>query len=203
MRINLCLFHFSGDMNGSICDNVPSLENGQMSCRSYGLDGGKRCSPICNAGHKFYQKFSGQPPAYLCLPPRRVDWKIRKFIPDCSPVHQLSISGRECEAGWERRDDFCIACPPGMYREQEDPLCQLCPKGLYSDQFGSAKCVRCPLHHTTRGLGSKDSSQCYYHRPAVRSSLLNSSQRKESRNKKTSFMYYNRWMMSPKRNTNV
>ena len=125
-----------------------------MLCRPYGHNG-KRCSPSCHQGHTFYQKFSGRPPTYLCLPPRRIDWKIRKFIPDCSPTHPLSISGRQCEAGWEQREGQCIACPPGMYRLQKDHLCQLCPKGLYSDQFGSAKCVRCPLHHTTRGLGSK------------------------------------------------
>ena len=182
------------DEGSQVCDEVPSLENGQMLCRPYGHNG-KRCSPSCHQGHTFYQKFSGRPPTYLCLPPRRIDWKIRKFIPDCSPTHPLSISGRQCEAGWEQREGQCIACPPGMYRLQKDHLCQLCPKGLYSDQFGSAKCVRCPLHHTTRGLGSKKASQCYYHRPAVRSSLLD---RRKPRNK--TFMYYNRWMQSSKNN---
>ncbi len=49
----------------------------------------------------------------------RVDWKIRKFIPDCSPVHE-NRNGRTCEAGWEARDDGrrCVACPPGMSRGQ-------------------------------------------------------------------------------------
>ena len=177
------------------CNKVPSLENGQMICRPYGHNG-KRCTPACHEGHSFYQKFSGRPPTYLCLPPRRIDWKIRKFIPDCSPTHPLSISSRDCEAGWEPREGHCIACPPGMYRQQKDHLCQLCPKGLYSDQFGSARCVRCPLHHTTRGLGSKKASQCYYHRPAVRSSLLD---RRKPRNK--TFMYYNRWMHNTDKKT--
>ena len=182
------------------CDTVPNIENGRMLCRKYGLNG-KKCSPTCNQGHQFYQKFVGQPPVYLCLPPKRIDWKIRKFIPDCAPVHDLPISGRKCEAGWERRGrDKCVACPPGMYRPQEDPLCKLCPKGLYSDQFGSANCVRCPLYHTTKGLGSRKASQCYYHRPAARSGLLD---RRKPRNRdsvEASFMFYNRWMTKNRKN---
>ena len=185
----------SNDNRQNLCKSVPPIENGKMECQRYGSDG-KKCSPVCNEGHQFYQKFSGQPPVYLCLPPRRVDWKIRKFTPDCSPTHGLMINGRACEAGWEQRgSNKCLACPPGMYRPQQDPLCQLCPKGLYSDQFGSAKCVRCPLHHTTRGLGSRKASQCYYHRQAARSSLLD---RRKTRNRPaiSSFMYYNRFMSS-------
>lgn len=107
--------------------------------------------------------------------------------------------GRKCEAGWEQRGSAnkkCLACPPGMYRPQADHLCQLCPKGLYSDQFGSASCVRCPLYHTTRGLGSKKASQCYYHRSATRSRMVDR-QKKPARKKgsvEASFMrYYNRW----------
>ena len=117
--------------NINLCDTVPNIENGQMKCLKYGRDG-KRCSPVCNENHQFYQKFNGQPPYYLCLPPKRVDWKIRKFIPDCSPTHEIQISGRQCEAGWEKRGNqrICVACPPGMYRPQDDHLCQLCPKGL-------------------------------------------------------------------------
>ncbi len=84
------------------CDAVPSIENGRMACQPYGQNG-KKCSPTCNEGHQFYQKFVGQPPTYLCLPPRRIDWKIRKFIPDCAPIHDLAIQGRPCEAGWEKR----------------------------------------------------------------------------------------------------
>lgn len=183
------------DVDSNTCKTVPDIENGRMMCQPYGADG-QKCSPVCNEGHQFYQKFDGQPPSYLCLPPRRVDWKIRKFIPDCAPTHELAISGRTCEAGWEQRgSDKCVACPPGMYRPQADPLCQLCPKGLYSDQFGSAKCVRCPLYHTTKGLGSRRASHCYYHRPAARSSLLD---RRKPRNRQqpvgASFMHYNRWM---------
>ena len=179
-----------------LCDNVPNIENGRMECKPYGR-GGKRCTPICNDHHQFYQKFQGRPPSYLCLPPNRVDWKIRKFIPDCSPTHELHLNGRQCEAGWEHRSQSsCVACPPGMYRPQDDPLCQLCPKGLYSDQFGSAKCVRCPMYHTTRGLGSRKAAQCYYHRPAARSSLLvdRKKGRRLEKSSEAAFMYYNRWM---------
>ena len=117
-------------------------------------------------------------------------------VPDCSPTHELPINGRECEAGWEQRGvEKCVACPPGMYRPQKDPLCQLCPKGLYSDQFGSANFVCCPLYHTTRGLGSRKASQCYYHRSATRSRMID--RQKKGRKKgpvEASFMYYNRWM---------
>lgn len=184
------------------CDKVPNIENGKMECFPYGRDG-KRCKPKCNESHQFYQKFQGRPPSYLCIPPNRVDWKIRKFIPDCSPTHEIHLNGRQCEAGWEHRgQSTCVACPPGMYRPQDDPLCQLCPKGLYSDQFGSAKCVRCPMYHTTRGLGSRQSTQCYYHRAAARSSLLVDRKKGRHRGGKASeaaFMYYNRWMTPGKK----
>ena len=182
--------------NVNACTAVPNIENGRMVCKNYGISG-KKCSPICNEGHQFYQKFVSQPPVYLCLPPRRVDWKIRKFIPDCSPTHQLSINGRQCEAGWEQRGagKKCVACPPGMYRPQKDPLCQLCPKGLYADQFGSANCVRCPLYHTTKGLGSRKTSQCYYHRSATRSRIVDHRQKKARKKNSVgaSFMHYSRW----------
>ena len=125
------------------CDKVPNIENGKMQCFPYGRDG-KRCKPKCNENHQFYQKFQGRPPSYLCIPPNRVDWKIRKFIPDCSPTHEIHLNGRQCEAGWEHRgQSTCVACPPGMYRPQDDPLCQLCPK-VKSESLTKAcqACVR-------------------------------------------------------------
>ena len=121
-----------------------------------------------------------------------------KFLSTITKCPHIFL-GRKCEAGWEQRGSAnkkCVACPPGMYRPQADHLCQLCPKGLYSDQFGSASCVRCPLYHTTRGLGSKKASQCYYHRSATRSRMVDR-QKKPARKKgsvEASFMrYYNRW----------
>ena len=94
-----------------MCDKVPQIENGRMTCVRVGM-GGKKCSPSCSPGHVFYQKFhQRRRPSYLCNA-HRVDWKVRRFIPDCSPVHPLGYN--DCEAGWEGRDDnTCVACPPG------------------------------------------------------------------------------------------
>ena len=87
----------------------------------------------------------------------RIDWKITKFIPDCSPVES---SAGSCPAGWEARDGSCVACPPGMFRHQAAPLCQLCGKGTYSDSFGSASCQSCPQSHYTLSLGVRRREGC-------------------------------------------
>ena len=50
-----------------------------------------------------------------------------------------------------------------MYRQTADRLCKLCPKGEFADEFGSPYCAPCPRDHTTRGLGSRAESHCYYH----------------------------------------
>jgi hypothetical protein len=158
------------------CADVPQMANGRMLCvddsNPYyggGVGGpGIRCTPVCDPGHAFYQKFTSRPPTYVCNS-RRVDWEIRRFIPDCSPIYPAA--GVSCQPGWESRSanpsqQECVACPPGMHRSPgAGRLCQLCPKGTYSGGFGSADCSRCPRHHTTRGLGSRSASQCHYLRP--------------------------------------
>ena len=56
-----------GTLNGkgaNLCNSVPNIENGRMICKNYG-NGGKKCSPICNDGHQFYQKVAEQ-----FIPPR-------------------------------------------------------------------------------------------------------------------------------------
>ena len=116
-----------------------------------------KCSPVCEAGHVFYQKFSSRPPTYLCSQ-YRVDWKITKFIPDCSPLEKAVRPGN-CPPGWEARENGCVACPPGMFRDSA-PLCQLCGKGSYADTFGSSKCVSCPAGQRTNSLGVRSSRGC-------------------------------------------
>ena len=192
-----------------LCDKVPQIENGRMTCVRVGV-GGKKCSPSCSPGHVFYQKFhQRRRPSYLCNA-HRVDWKVRRFIPDCSPVHPLGYN--DCEAGWEKRDDggqTCVACPPGMYRKDPGLLCQLCPKGMYADQFGSSVCKRCPLGQTTRGLGARRSTDCTYGRRRHGGSAGGggggrrqqsnfaartlAARRQERKRNRMGFMYYNKW----------
>ncbi len=174
--------------SGSECDRVPEVENGKMVCSQL-INRGKKCSPVCNPDHDFYQNFNGKPPTYMCNPPK-IDWTINKFIPDCSPVHKLS-PGKSCEAGWEERSDrkLCIACPPGMYRGENDQLCKLCQKTHYSDKFGSPKCLRCPIHHTTKGLGSRSFKNCS---PVdLEGSSLD---RRTGRTEALGLMHYSRWL---------
>jgi len=147
----------------SQCQDVPEVPNGRMACIN--RRDSKKCTPVCNVGHVFYQKFSYRPPTYLCSS-RRIDWKINRFIPDCSPVEKTKTPGM-CPPGWEARDRTCIGCPPGMYRDRLD-LCQLCPKGSFSDKFGSHECTKCSQRKHTSSLGSKKSSDCkegYYRKP--------------------------------------
>ena len=130
------------------CNVVPDVPNGKMACID--RHESKKCTPVCDLGHVFYQKFSHRPPTYLCST-RRIDWKINRFIPDCTPVKKTRTAG-ECPAGWESRESTCIGCPPGMFRE-DSQLCQLCPKGSYSDQFGARSCTKCSFGEYTTGLG--------------------------------------------------
>ena len=53
---------------------------------------GRKCTPQCHPGFVFYQKFSSRPPTYYCSA-SKVDWEIRRFIPDCSPVVDNSRLG--------------------------------------------------------------------------------------------------------------
>lgn len=63
------------------CNDVPSMENGRLSCIDTIV--GKKCTPICEPGHSFYQQFgTRRPPTYICNE-YRIDWQIRRFIPDC------------------------------------------------------------------------------------------------------------------------
>ena len=130
------------------CNQVPEVPNGKMACIE--KSNRKKCTPVCNLSYVFYQKFSYRPPTYLCSA-RRIDWKINRFIPDCSPVQKAQNGW--CPEGMEFRDNDCIGCPPGMYRDASEQLCQLCPKGTYSDQFSSKKCSQCGPGQYTSGLG--------------------------------------------------
>ncbi len=69
----------------SKCYQVPDIPNGTMRCIETHL--GRKCTPECDSGHAFYQKFTSRPPTYYCNA-RRADWEIRRFIPDCSPVSE-------------------------------------------------------------------------------------------------------------------
>ena len=61
-----------------------------------------------------------------------------------------------------------MACPPGMFRQLGDRLCQLCPKGSYAPEFSSRNCIKCPRHHTTRGLGSRREEICFLDKKNLR-----------------------------------
>ena len=142
---------------GDECSSVPEVANGKMACLDQRQ--GKKCTPVCDEGHVFYQKFSSRPPTYICSG-SRVDWKINKFIPDCSPVKKTkSGAAANCPPGWEWRDGLCVACPPGMFRDSA-PLCQLCPKGSFSKAFGSQECEQCSAGEYTNSLGSRQATDC-------------------------------------------
>ena len=164
------------------CSDVPPIANGKMACIIKRHS--KKCTPVCNEGHVFYQKFSARPPTYICSL-HRVDWKITKFIPNCSPVEKTTKVG-QCPQGWEARDNYCVACPPGMFRSIA-PLCQLCSKGTYSDRFGSPKCSLCSIGHTTTSLGTKSSGECR------RGKKIEQGKRK-SRVGRKGLMHYNSWL---------
>jgi hypothetical protein len=147
-------------LGGDECSSVPEVANGKMSCLDQRQ--GKKCTPVCDEGHVFYQKFSSRPPTYICSG-SRVDWKINKFIPDCSPGKKTKVGGdgadSSCPPGWEWREGLCVACPPGMFRDSA-PLCQLCPKGSFSTKFGTRECSLCSPGEYTTSLGSRQPSDC-------------------------------------------
>lgn len=57
------------------CQHVPKVENGRMTCVDAAI--GRKCTPVCHRGHRFYQKFTSRPPTYVCNA-HRVDWEIRR-----------------------------------------------------------------------------------------------------------------------------
>ncbi|CAB4069882.1 FBN1 [Lepeophtheirus salmonis] len=184
------------------CDKVPSLENGKFNCKNLGPgQEGIKCIPECDSGYQFYQKFSSRPPSYICNA-QRVDWELKRFIPDCSPVHKSQLKSN-CDAGWEYRSDegICVACPPGMYRDSNiSVLCQLCPKSYYSSKFASNTCNQCQRSYTTKGLGSRGYRHCYPNRSSFESRrgrkeyLLNKKRNKE---KTGGLRFYKSWMSPP------
>ncbi|TRY63359.1 hypothetical protein TCAL_10815 [Tigriopus californicus] len=180
------------------CHDVPEIQNGQMECIDSHI--GKKCTPKCDPGHEIYQKFGSRIPTYLCNN-FRVDWEIRRFIPDCSPVKALS-SGTKCESGWETIQDQCFACPPGMFRSEFDLLCHDCAKGFYTESFASESCSECPLHHTTRTRGSRSSSSCHYYRPKTDGNIYGRGNYAE-RKPNLGFQLYNRWSNVKKSKRNV
>lgn len=178
-------------------EDVPPVPNGKMACLNRRRS--RKCTPVCDQGHVFYQKFSSRPPTYLCSE-HRVDWKITKFIPDCSPVKKTATVGK-CAPGWEARDSYCVACPPGMYRHQA-PLCQLCPKGTFAEKFGSSSCSSCPPHHHTTSLGTRRGSECIRSRgrtsstsrPDHNNRYLTSLARRGRQGRGKVLSHYNSWL---------
>ena len=57
-------------------------------------------------------------------------------------------------------------------------------------QFGSSRCMRCPVNYTTRGLGSRTASACFF-LDSGGSSLVD---RRKGRKESLGLMFYNRWM---------
>jgi len=165
------------------CRAPPPVPNGEMVCKDQRTS--TKCSPVCKTGHAFYQKFSSRPPTYLCSA-HRVDWRITKFIPDCSPVERPGRAG--CRAGWEARGGRCLACPPGMFRKSA-PLCQLCGKGSYAEGFGSSRCYSCPALSSTPSLGTRKKSDCRAGRTGGRGGG-----RARPRRPGTGLTHYNSWL---------
>ena len=164
------------------CHAVPTVPNGKMACLNKRHS--KKCTPVCKEGHVFYQKFSSRPPTYICSL-HRVDWKITKFIPDCSPVEKTARVG-QCPQGWEARDSYCVACPPGMFRATA-PLCQLCSKGTFSDTFGSSKCSPCSMGHSTSSLGTRNAGEC-------RRGKRREKGKRKGKEGRRGLMHYNSWL---------
>lgn len=170
------------------CHDVPEIPNGQMKCIDSNI--GKKCTPKCNPGHEIYQKFGSRAPTYLCNN-FRVDWEIQRFIPDCSPVKELTAA-MKCDSGWETRQEQCFACPPGMFKPEFALLCRDCAKGSYSESFGSKTCSECPVHHTTRARGSRSSSECHYQQPNTNDNFYGRGNYLD-RKPNLGFQLYNRW----------
>ncbi len=206
--------HFDQSVPEKCYTDIPEVPNGRMSCVDSEVVG-RKCSPVCDRNHQFYQKFTSRPPIYVCNR-HRVDWEVRRFIPDCSPFRTLSHWRRRrggCSAGWEEAASTstgslgCVACPPGMYRASSDSsrLCQLCPKATYAEGFASVRCDSSPVHHSTRKLGSRSRSDCYYRRAVYNngpvSSPSSSSSGSNHKRNRLGFMFYNRWMTEGRPNS--
>ncbi|KAK6186939.1 hypothetical protein SNE40_006195 [Patella caerulea] len=63
-----------------------------------------------------------------------------------------------CPAGSWPYDVYCVPC--GLGSCMKEGYCELCEIGQYTDAVRQTECKRCPIGKTTRGLGSRDESEC-------------------------------------------
>ncbi|XP_050389149.2 sushi, von Willebrand factor type A, EGF and pentraxin domain-containing protein 1 [Patella vulgata] len=63
-----------------------------------------------------------------------------------------------CPVGSWPYDVYCVPCGLGSYMKED--YCELCEIGQYTDAVGQTGCKTCPVGKTTRGLGSRDESEC-------------------------------------------
>jgi hypothetical protein len=73
---------------------------------------------------KLHRSAKSPDPHRMCIWATKDEFLTGNGFFDRKPIFFLSVheirSGRNCESGWEARDDGrrCVACPPGMYRAQ-------------------------------------------------------------------------------------
>ncbi|XP_050389147.1 sushi, von Willebrand factor type A, EGF and pentraxin domain-containing protein 1 isoform X2 [Patella vulgata] len=63
-----------------------------------------------------------------------------------------------CPVGSWPYDVYCVPCGLGSYMKED--YCELCEIGQYTDSVGQTGCKTCPVGKTTRGLGSRNESEC-------------------------------------------
>ncbi|XP_047133368.1 uncharacterized protein LOC100208285 isoform X1 [Hydra vulgaris] len=65
-----------------------------------------------------------------------------------------------CNNGSILKNDICVKCPAGTFKNVTNELCEKCPFGSYSKEAGSEMCINCPANTTTTSEGSTEEKSC-------------------------------------------
>ncbi|CAL1281077.1 unnamed protein product [Larinioides sclopetarius] len=65
-----------------------------------------------------------------------------------------------CSLGQIRKDNSCVDCPAGTYKNDFMDVCIDCPQASYQDKINAFSCLPCPLGYTTYEKRSRSLSDC-------------------------------------------
>lgn len=57
-------------------------------------------------------------------------------------------------------DSISVQCPRGSYHNFQSNACLWCPLGTFNNETSQMDCLPCPVHQSTRKIGSKSSGEC-------------------------------------------
>ncbi|CRL07619.1 CLUMA_CG020584, isoform A [Clunio marinus] len=66
----------------------------------------------------------------------------------------------KCNSGSVSKKLVCVQCNRGLFHDEKLNECLPCPLATYSSLMGQTSCIQCPSYHSTRKVGSRQSTDC-------------------------------------------